>query len=110
SWAIPEAVPSASVASPPAVRSRAKRRRMGPNPCTQRRFGTARANPCRGGLSEASLELPLDLPAHVPVGDLAAPVAPLLAAGERELDLCARRLEVDPRRDQGQPALLRLAD
>ena len=57
-----------------------------------------------------SRELALDLALHVAVADLAAAVALLLAAGERQLDLRPRALEVDPRRDQRQALALEAAD
>ena len=57
-----------------------------------------------------ALEFALDLATHVTVRDLAPPVAPLLARGQRQLDLRPRSLEVDPGRDQGQAALRRFAD
>ena len=59
--------------------------------------------------STPALERALDLPLGVPVGDVAALVLPLLAAGQRELDLDAALLEVEPRRNQRQTLLAHLA-
>ena len=61
-------------------------------------------------LPHPALELALDLAAHVAIGDLAAAIAALLAAGQRQLDLGARALEVDPGGNQGQPFLRGFAD
>src|SRR6266540_1836867 len=86
-----------------------------PNRCTGLSFSCTGLCPAPGRvlasrLAEALLEVPLDLSAQVPIGDLAAAVPPLLALRQRELDLRPRALEVDPGRDQGQSALGRLAD
>src|SRR4029450_13962972 len=51
------------------------------------------------------LELAFDAALRLALGDVAALVAPFLAARERELDLCAAVLEVEPRRHERQPAL-----
>src|SRR5881394_1049879 len=61
-------------------------------------------------LPHSALEFALDLATHVTVRDLAPPVAPLLARGQCQLDLCPRALEVDPGRYQGQAALRGFAD
>src|ERR1044072_8560647 len=61
-------------------------------------------------LPHSSLEFALDLAPHVAFGDLLTAVATLLAAGQGQLHLRARVLEVDPGRDQGQAPLRGLAD
>src|SRR5262249_26556634 len=58
------------------------------------------------GLAPQALQLALDLPPRVAGRDVAALVAQLLAARERELDLDAAAAEVEPRRDDRE-ALLR---
>src|SRR3954447_13140580 len=63
-----------------------------------------------GRSSKPVAMLALDLPLDVAVTNLPAPVTLLLAAGEGQLDLGVRPLEVDPRRDQGQPAALAATD
>ena len=57
-------------------------------------------------LAPQALQLALDLPPRVAGRDVAPLVAQLLAARERELDLDAAVLEVEPRRDERE-ALLR---
>ena len=62
----------------------------------------------RGGrwyLVPAALERPLDAALGLAVGDVASLVAELLAPRERELDLHAPVLEVEPGRDERQAAL-----
>src|SRR5204863_5748500 len=66
------------------------------------------APPVRGDAPRrlaARLERALDLAVGVSFGEVAAFVAHLLAAGERELDLHAAVLEVEARRDERQAAL-----
>src|SRR5215213_6073000 len=70
---------------------------------------TARQLVIGAKLPHPPLEFALDLAAGVALRDLAPPVASLLAFGQRQLDLRARSLEVDPGRDQGQAALRRFA-
>src|SRR2546423_3946918 len=60
--------------------------------------------------AHSPLVVALELAPHVALGDLASPIAAVLAARQRQLDLRVRALEVDPGRNQGQAALLRLAD
>src|SRR6188472_709990 len=61
-------------------------------------------------LPDSALEFALDFTPHVSLRDLAAAIAALLAAGQRQLDLCPGALEVNPGRDQGQPPLRGLSD
>src|SRR5215212_6160147 len=75
----------------------------------QNRRGCPYGHP-RTKSAEALLEVALDLPAQVPVGDLATAIPALLALREGQLDLGPRPLEVDPGRNQGQPALGGLAN
>src|SRR3954447_24602946 len=53
---------------------------------------------------------PLGFACHLALADRLALVAPVLASGQRDLDLRHRPREVDPRRHDRQPALGRLAD
>src|SRR5437764_5921008 len=55
-------------------------------------------------------QLALYLPRHLPAADRLSLVIDVLAPGQRDLDLGVRTGEVDPGRDQRQPALGRLAD
>src|SRR5262245_40184938 len=78
-------------------------------PSRRRDRGGRRANRNGASLAPAALERALDLPLRVAVGDRPALVADVLAARERELDLHATVLEVEPRRDERQPLLAYLA-
>src|SRR6185437_2880141 len=62
---------------------------------------------CTRSLATA-LELAFDAALRLPVGDVAALVAAFLAARDRELDLRAPVLEVEPGRYERQPLLGRL--
>src|SRR3954469_24878110 len=62
------------------------------------------------GLAIPVAERTLHVALLLAVPDRVALVALLLAAGQRQLDLGARAREVDPRRDEREPALLRLPD
>src|SRR6476469_7359966 len=69
------------------------------------------APPCMKACSaQTLLEIPLNFSPQVPVGDLAAAVATLLAFGESELDLRPLPLEIEARRNQRQAPLGGLAD
>src|SRR5258707_13284222 len=73
-------------------------------------FRAARPPPRRehnapGLLAPDALQLALDLPLRVAVGDGAALVAQLLALRERDLDLHPAILEVEPGRHEGHPLL-----
>src|SRR5437588_9826014 len=57
----------------------------------------------------ATLQRPFHLPLGVAVSHIAPFVPLLLAAGDRELDLDAAVLEVEPRRDDRQALLTHLA-
>src|SRR5438132_1660521 len=68
-----------------------------------------RAGAVRPPSARTRLERPLDLPVGLALGEVAALVAELLAARERELDLRAPVLEVQARRHERQPLLLHAA-
>src|SRR5438067_13611834 len=55
-------------------------------------------------------ELALDFAGYLALANRLALVVHVFAAGERELDLGVRAREIHPRRDQGQAALVGLAD
>ena len=57
-------------------------------------------------VAQAVTQLAVDLALNVAIADLATAVAPFLAAGEGELDLRVRALEVDPGRDHRQALAL----
>src|SRR5918995_3599695 len=78
---------------------------MRANPCT----GRDCAESGSGGLAQTLLVIALDLAPQVPIAYLAPPVAAFLPAGEGQLHLGARSLEVDAGGDQGEAALRCLA-
>ncbi len=83
-------------------------------PARHRCAATPRAPhaPTQRPLSPRLPQLALDVARHLPPADRLALVVEVLSTRQRDLDLCARARarEVDPQRDQRQPALVGAAD